>query len=104
MSPVVNWKIENCELFHELCVIEKNCNNVFYAGNNLKTTNNASTILSEFPCSLTKNSHGFMNKTKKPQVQVLVAMDDIHKLTMLGYFKNSLQRIKIVLRQYFLWL
>ncbi len=43
----------------------------------------------------------FFNKTKKPQVQVLVAMDDIHKLTMLGYFKNCLQRIKIVLRQYF---
>ncbi len=36
----------------------------FNVGNNL-TTNNASNILSDFPCSLIKIKHGFtMNKTK----------------------------------------
>ncbi len=47
-------------------------------------TNNASNILSDFPCSLTKISHGFtMNK---PKIMILVAMDGNHNLTMFFFF------------------
>ncbi len=44
----------------------------FNVGNNFTTTS-ASNILSEFPCSLTKVSHGF-NTKKSNQIMVLVAM------------------------------
>ncbi len=43
----------------------------FNVGNNFTTTN-ASNILSAFPCSLTKVSHGF--NTQKKRIMVLIAM------------------------------
>ncbi len=51
----------------------------FNVGNNFTTTN-ASNILSEFPCSLTKVSHGF--NTQKIIIMVLIAMVTAYILTM----------------------
>ncbi len=51
----------------------------FNVRNNFTTTN-ASNILSEFPCSLTKVSHGF--NTNKKKIMVLIAMVTAYILTM----------------------